>query len=155
MKKGEIRMIGIIIIIGIVIIVGMLVMIGKKHKGEEKNVEENNMEEKYVSILEDGTKLNISEKMKQVRKIEGIEIRDIQLTNQDGVTVILGTVTNTTNSDKGITPVKITLYNDKGNKIEEIEGIIPSVKAGESEQMNIGTSVDYSNAYDLKIEVMR
>ena len=153
MKKGEIRMIGIIIIIGIVIIVGMLVMRGKNKNKETE--EENNMEEKYVSVLEDGTKLNISEKMKQVRKIEGIEIRDIQLTNQDGVTVILGTVTNTTNSDKGITPVKITLYNDKGNKIEEIEGIIPSVKAGESEQMNIGTSVDYSNAYDLKIEVMR
>ena len=155
MKKKEIRMIGIIIIVGLIIIGGILLVKGKKQNNEEEIVEENKVEEKYVSVLEEGTKLNISDKLKEIRKLDGIEISGIQLTNQNGVTVILGTVTNTTSSDKEITPVKITLYNDKGNVIEEIEGILPSIKAGESEQMNIGTSVDYANAYDLKIETRK
>ena len=146
MKKEEKRMI-LIIIIAVVLIIGGIVIL--KNAGKENKEEE---EEKYVEVLEDGTKLNVSDKLKEAKKIEGLEISNIQLTHKEGVSRVIGTVTNTTSESKGITPIILTLYDDKGNILESIEGLISPVEAGESVQLNIGISTDYANAYDFKVE---
>lgn len=151
MKKKEKRMILIILLVSVVIIAGLLIWKNSsKNKGEK--TEENTVEEKYVDTLDDGTKLNKSNKLKETKKLGELEITGIQLTYANGIAVILGNVTNTGNKDIDLTPIELTLYDDQGNELEKLDGIISPVKAGETVQLNIGISADYSNAYDFKIE---
>ena len=55
--------------------------------------------ENYVEVLNDGTKLNKSNKLSETKKLDGMEITAIQLTNRNGVSRILATVTNKTNEE--------------------------------------------------------
>lgn len=151
MKKKEKKMIAIIVVVGIIIVGGLLIWKNNAKKNEAPT-EENKVEEKYVDVLQDGTKLNKSNKLKETKKVDGLEIGNIQLTYQSGRAVILGDVKNTTNKDVGLTVIELTLYDDKNNVIDKIEGFISPVKAGETVQLNMGVSKDYANAYDFKVE---
>ena len=150
MKKNEKRMILIIILVGVVIVGGLLFAKNANKEGKKEVV--NKVEEQYVQVLEDGTKLNNSNKLSETKKIDGMEITGIQLAHQDGVSRVIATVTNKTNQDKGLTRVTLTLLDNKNNVLEKVNGLISPVKAGESVQLNIGLSADYANAYDFKIE---
>ncbi len=154
MKNEEKRMIAIIIIIGIIIVVGLLIWKNTKAKRlqSEKVELQNTIVEKNTNVLEDGTKLNKSDKLKQTKKLNGMEISQIQLTYKDGQSILIATVTNTTNKDIDLTPIKVTLYDDQNNILEQMNGLISPVKAGESVQLNMGIGIDHSNAYDLTIE---
>ena len=79
-------------------------------------------------------------------------IGNIQLTHQNGMSVLLATVTNTTEKAVDVTRIRLKLYDDKGNVLEELDGLISPLKAGESTQLNMGVSADYANAYDFTIE---
>ena len=150
MKKNEKRMILIIVFVGVLIISGLL-LVKKSNKKENKEVI-NKVEEQYVQVLDDGTKLNNSNKLSEIKEIEGLEVSGIQLTHQNGVSKVIATVRNKTNQDKGLTRITLTLLDDKNNILEKVNGLISPVKAGESVQLNIGVSADYANAYDFKIE---
>ncbi|MBO5478519.1 MAG: hypothetical protein J6A04_02235 [Clostridia bacterium] len=150
MKKKEKRMIAIIVIVGIIIVGGLLIWRNATNKSEPKQGE-NQVTEKYVDVLEDGTKLNKSNKLKEIKKVDGLEIGNIQLTYQNGMAVILGDVKNTTSNDIGLTVIELTLYDEKNNVIDKIEGFVSPVKAGETVQLNMGVSADYANAYDFKV----
>ena len=154
MKNEEKRMIAIIIIIGIIIVVGLLIWKNTKAKRlqSEKVELQNTIVEKNTNVLEDGTKLNKSDKLKQTKKLHGMEISQIQLTYKDGQSILIETVTKTTNKDIDLTPIKVTLYDDQNNILEQMNGLISPVKAGESVQLNMGIGIDHSNAYDLTIE---
>ena len=150
MKKKEKRMILIIILVGALIIGGLLLIknANKNKQGEEKTP----VEEKYVQVLENGTKLNTSNKLSQTKTINGMEINGIQLTHQNGVSKVIATVTNKTSQNIGLTRITLTLLDEKNNVLEKVNGLISPVNAGESVQLNIGVSADYANAYDFKIE---
>ena len=139
MKKNEKRMIVMIIIIGIIIIGGLLIWKNATKKSENKQ-EENQVVEKYVEVLEDGTKLNTSNKLKEVKKVEGIEgleIGNIQLTYQEGRAIVLGDIKNTSSRDVGLTVIELTLYDDSNKVIDTIEGFVSPVKSGETVQLNM------------------
>lgn len=154
MKTNEKKMIITIVVIGVILVGVILIWKNNANKqqvveGEDKG--QTQVIEKYVDILEDGTKLNNSNKLKETKKLDQMEISNIQLTYKNGMAVVLGNVKNTSNKDIGLTPIKLTLYDEKGNVLEEIDGLISPVKAGESVQLNVQISKDYANAYDLKI----
>ena len=153
MKKSEKRMILTIVVVAVIIVVGLLIWRNNANKGNEpqNNVGEQQVAEKYVDVLEDGTKLNKSNKLKETKKVDELEISGIQLTNQNGLSVILGTVKNTSSRDLGLTVIEITLYDDKNNVLEKVEGFVSPVKAGGSVQLNMGVSADYANAYDFSV----
>ena len=50
-----------------------------------------------------------------------------------------------------LTPIVLTLFDEKGNVLETLETIISPVKAGENVQLNVSVSADYANAYDFSI----
>lgn len=131
------------------LIVGILIFKSSHSKHSE---EENEMFDPYVKVLENGTKLNQSEKLSQTKLLDGMEISEIQLTYQNGRMILLATVTNTTDQAIELTPVKITLYDEIGNVLEEIKGLIAPIKPGKNVQLNVGISEDAVNAYDFKIE---
>ena len=150
-KKG-IRVIDILIAI---IILVVAIIIGKNVISKDKNKTENNTQvqntEQYVTVLEDGTKLNNSNKISENKKLEGLEITDTQLTYNNGVTNLLANVKNTTQNKIEMQQVTIILLDAQGNKIYEVPGVIEAVEAGKTIQFNSSITADFANAYDFKI----
>ncbi len=148
MKKNEKIVISILVIITIFAIIMLVRSKSKKVSSDET---ENQVEEKYVSLLEDGTKLNKSTKLQETKYIDGMEITNFQVTEKDNVTVLLGTITNTSSTVKGDYPVDIKILDDQGNEIVTVGGYIGEIKPGESMQLNSSATFDYANAYDFEI----
>ena len=146
MKKKEKRMILILIIISILIM--GIIWIATKPKKEK--VEENGVEE-FVQVLEDGTKLNTSDKLKEEKTVDGLKIGNIQLTEKNGQLVLLADVTNPTTKTSDTFLVDITLYDKTGKELTTVTGLIIPIKPGESTQLNAGITEKYAIAYDFNV----
>ncbi len=152
MKKKEKRLILILIaILVVVLIIGLFI---KKNRNEENGVQSQQntaTDEKFVQVLEDGTKLNKSSKLNETKNVEGIEISNIQFTYKDGQTVLLADVTNNSGKAIDMTLLNIKLLDEQENEIITIGGIISPMQVGETTQLNAGMTMDYANAYDVEI----
>lgn len=146
MKKKEKRMILILAIVSI-LIVGIIWVVTRPKK---EKVEENDVEE-FVQVLEDGTKLNTSDKLKEEKTVDGLKIGNIQLTEKNGQLVLLADVTNPTTKISDTFLVDITLYDKTGKELTTVTGLIIPIKPGESTQLNAGITEKYANAYDFKV----
>ena len=151
MKKKEKKMILILLVILVIAII--IFITGKNRKKVEQDIqpEENKIVEEFVQVLDDGTKLNTSKKLSETKVIDGLKFENMQLTNNNGQTVLIANVTNITNTVIGLTLVEVTVLDKSGNTIGTINGAIEPLKAGETTQFNAGTTLDYVNAYDFKI----
>ena len=161
-KKKKIRMpiflIIIILIIGIVIGINQIKKQDKENENENQiqntimENEEDEIKEKYVQLLEDGSKLNISEKLRKNKKIDGLVLKDIQLTYKNGVTTLLTNVENTSNKKSEQKVVEVTLIDENKEKIYTLQGIIEEIEAGGTKQLNCSITADFANAYDFTIK---
>ena len=149
MKKSEIRMIIIILIVGL-IIVGVVALTGKNKK---ENGETSKVEESYAEVLEDGTRINNSEKAKKVKEVDGLEISNLQVTEKDNVTVMLGTVTNKSSETKEDITLKIKILDKEGKEITTVRNYIGKIEAGKSTQLNTSTTFDYVEMYDYEVTI--
>ena len=147
MKKNEKRM---ILILLVVLVIAIILFVTSKNKSENK-VEENKVVEEFVQVLDDGTKLNVSSKLNQMKKFEELEFGNIQLTNSNNQSVLLADVKNTSSTATKMMLVNVTLYDKNGNELGTVGGIIPSIQPGESKQFNTSMQIDYANAYDFTI----
>lgn len=155
MKKSEIKPLFILIVIAILII-GLMLIIrsnnAKKSAQNEQSSEENTVEEKYVQVLNDGTKLNDSEKLNKDRSFEGqsdIELSNIQLTSKDGITNLLCDVKNNSSTPLKLQEVYVILRDENGNEIDRIPSILEDIQPGETKQFSTFVTADYANAYDF------
>ena len=154
MKKQEKRGLLILIIVAILIITVLAIIANKK--GKETNsgaTEENKVVEEFVQVLEDGTKLNTSTKLSETKTVDGLTIGNIQLTMQNGQSVLLADVENNTGKDIDVMLLDITLLDKNGNELTTIAGIIGNLKEGEKQQLNSSVTSDYANAYDFKVVI--
>lgn len=153
MKKNEKIMIGILIAITIILIIVVILGKSNKNNSNEELQKETNIqqEEKFIEVLEDGTKLNNSSKLHETKKIDGMELTNIQFTEKDNVTLLIGTITNISNTTKGGYPVNIKIVDEKGNEKVVIEAFIEKLESGESSQFSTNATLDYANAYDFII----
>ena len=154
MKNNEKKGIAILIIVAIIII--GIIFFATRGKKEEvvKNTTENSAPtEEFVQVLEDGSKLNTSTKLSETKKVNGIEFGNIQLTMQNGQSVLLANVKNTTTVTTELTAVDVTLLDKEGNIIVKVGGLIAPLEAGEEAQFNTSMTLDYANAYDFKVEM--
>ena len=156
MKKNEKRMILILIIVA-VIIIAVLVKARNSKNSEEladaNNVVENTVQEEFVQVLDDGTKLNTSDKLAETKTFGNYEVSNIQLTEQDGQSLILADVKNIGDTRAEVALIDITLLDKEGNEIITIGGIIGDVEPGETVQLNSSATTDFANAYDFTIKV--
>lgn len=149
MKKNEKRMIVILIVITIIVIIIAIIM----NNGKEEKVEENNTlsKEEFVDVLEDGTRLNTSNQLKQKKTIGGMEITDFQLTEKNNITLLLGKVTNISSTTQGGYPVNVKIIDKQGNEIITIDAFLGPLEPGQSTQFSTSATFDYANAYDFSI----
>ena len=139
------------IIITLLIILALIIFIAIKKDNKQNNQEitENN-QEILVQTLEDGTKLNTSTKLLETKKVENLEISNSQLTNKEGKTILLADVKNV-----GNTTIQITLVDSNQKEIEKLDGLLGTIKPGETVQLNIEATEDYSNIYDYIVNIKR
>lgn len=158
MKVNKNKILAICMILLIIVVLAIIIVVNKLGKAKEENVlvsddgtTENQNVEEFVNNLENGGKINTSSKLNENREFEGLKIENIQLTYQNSQTQLLANVKNDTSTESELMMVEITLYDKDGNKIVSLDGIISPLKPGESTQLNIGSSLDYANAYDFEI----
>lgn len=151
MKKKEKRMLLILIIVS-ALIISIIWLITRGGKDKEV-VAENTVKEEFVQVLDDGTKLNISSKLNETKKLGNFEIGNIQLTHKNGMSVVLADVVNKGSAVTNWTIIEVTLLDKNGNTINVLEGVIEDLQPGESTQLNMQTSSDYANAYDFTVKI--
>lgn len=160
MKKNEKKMILILVIVSIVII-GIIYLATRPSKNESESITTkesttNENVEEFVQVLGDGKKLNNSTKLNETKKVNGLEFSKIYLTEKDNSTDLIATVKNNTGKDiTKMTFVKVTLLDKEGKNIATLDGAIAPIKAGEEKQFQLNSTLDYANAYDLKIEITK
>lgn len=154
MKPNEKKLILILLVITVIVAIIFFATREKKNT-EDTNmtVEENNVVEEFVQVLEDGTKLNTSTKLNEAKEVNGLKFENIQLTEQNGQSVLLADVTNNSDKTTDLTLVDVVLLDKDGNEIVTVGGIISPLQAGEKTQFNTSMTLDYANAYDFRIVI--
>ena len=156
MKAKELMIVLFIIIVLLIVIIVAVNL--SKNKGNEENtqtpaigvVEENKVEE-FVEVQEDGSKVNTSEELKKTKTIEGLEISNIRLVENNNVSQVVAEVKNPTNKTLGDFPIDIIVKDKAGKEITRIGGYIDKVNPGETAQLNASATSDFANAYDFEI----
>lgn len=153
MKKSERRMILMLIIIGIIII-AILVKVknGKTNENPINEEQQNEQIEEFVEVSEDGTKVNKSEKLAETKTFENYEISNIQLTENEGQSLLLADVKNIGDAKTDVRLIDITLLDKEGNEITTIGGIVGEIEPGQVVQLNSSATADFANAYDFTIK---
>ena len=149
--KKIIAAIMIIIVIAMVITI-MLRFRNRKPTENIRTVEEQIIpKEEFVDKLEDGTRINSSDKLHETKTFDGLEISDFQLTEKDNMTVLLGKITNNANTKKGGYAVNITVLDKDRNEMTTVVAYIKELQPGENTILNVSSTFDYANAYDFTI----
>ncbi len=157
MRKSEKTLILILAIITIVVTSIYFVLKNKNNIEEieevnkDNNTQIQNQRKENISVLEDGTKLNISKKTKEIKKVDGLEFSDIEITEKDNITVILANVKNTTKETKKDYIVDIKVLDKNNNEITSLSGYIGEVKPNETTAFKTSATFDFADAYDIII----
>ena len=142
----------LVLITVIVIIVAVVLSNRNKEDNSTDNVQATNTQtEEFVNVLSDGTKVNTSDRLHETKTFDGMEISNFQLTENENVTLLLGTITNKTTTVKGGYPVNIRILDKEGKEIKTTAAYITKIEPGESTQLNTSATFDYANAYDFEI----
>lgn len=144
----------IIITILIILVLIIFVVIKKDKKQNNQEIIENNPEI-LVQTLEDGTKLNTSTKLSETKKVENLEISNTQITNKNGKTMLLADVKNVGTATIQMMQLEITLIDSNQKEIEKLDGLLGTIKPGETVQLNIEATEDYSDIYDYIVNIKR
>lgn len=148
MAKKKKRIIILLIVIVLIIVISVvLINIIKTNKKSGKS--ENEI---YVEVLEDGTKRNTSNKLKENKKFNDLQISNITIEEKNNQTILKTDVTNLTNTNQGDYAIYIILKDDQGNEIKKIAGYLDHMNPHEKTELNIKTSYDFANVYDFAIE---
>ena len=157
-KRIQMRKVRKIIIIGVIIIIACIVSanIFLKKGTNNINIDENKLEiydssiADYVKKIDDGTKINVSPKLNQDTKINGLDIKNIQLTCKNGITTLLADVLNNTNKDSEMKNINIKFLGENNKEIRTVSGYIPALKIGETTKLNVSMSSNLITAYDIE-----
>ena len=150
MKSTEKRMITILVAItAVVIIIAIMMNVNKSKEGTtEKEMKQT---ESTISLFDDGTTLNNSAKLQETKKLEGMEISQIQLTQKNGETQLIATITNTSSTDQGDYPVIVKMLDKEGKEVGTMNGYIGKIKSQNSIKFSTEATLDSSNVYDFII----
>ena len=148
MNKSKIVLLAVVI--AIVALIVVIVIVANGGKNEENNVQ-NKEVENYSTVLDDGTKVNTSEKLKETKMYGNIQISNMRIAKQEEMTVIMADIQNTGESVLARQKVKITMLDENGETITEITPEIRELQSGEVYTFSAGMTEDVVNAKDYTI----
>ena len=160
----------IIILLVIIIVVCVIIFkkdniqekikeIGKNTTEESQEIEQEMPEYSLIDMnntenakIEGGTKENTSTKLAEEKKYKGMTIKNIKLVAEGGVTRLTATVENTTKNNYEGGGITIIFTNADGSEYARLEGVLPAIDSGKSNELDAGTTADIANAYDFILE---
>ena len=159
----------IVIYLLILLVIIIMVVILKKNglifSNNEKTSNENIEEEIQIAkadvsvgeneeLQEDGSKINKSEELKKTKKLEDeYELTKIQLKENGGITMLTAEVKNVSKKSTKEQEVCVELLDKNKNVIDTIHGgIIKALEPEETTILNMGVTIDTSNAYTFRIK---
>ena len=144
----------IIVLIAIVLVVGIVVIVNKNKGSTQGKITDKKANEEILSqTMQDGTKLNTSNKLSETKKIGNIEISKAQLTNKNGKTTLLADVKNIGSATIQTMELEVTLVDSNGKEIQKLNGMLGTIKPNGTAQLNISTSSYYENVYDYTVRI--
>lgn len=150
MRKSKNKLIVPIIIVIVILVVIGIFKLFTKDKDTPENVS-------YAETLQDGTKINTSEKLKETKTIDGIELKDIELKEQsDGTAKISAIAKNTTEETISMNLVQVKLVSNDGQLIQN--AYISITNLGPNAEMSVSgvvTNVDVSKVYNAEIQKLQ
>lgn len=160
-KKGFFKKTPLIIgliVISIIIILVVLVINNKNVKKDDSVVgiytdnSTQTQNSENIKILEDGSKENISTKLKEEKNFEGLVIKDIQFKIVNGETVFTANVENTSDKDFKGSPTVITFIDKNGKTLYELGSYIDDTSKGSTSLIKAIATIDNIDVYDFTIK---
>lgn len=153
MEKFKNKTTLLIILLVIVTIIAIVILVNRNNKSEEQLVDAGEIQEITVEKLPDGTKIDTSSKLSETKKVGNLEINKSQITNKNGKTTLLAEVKNTGTDTIQMMELKINLIDSNGKIVEELDGLLGTIKPNETAQLNVALSGDYTNVYDYTVKI--
>lgn len=147
-KRNLLYLSFIIAIIIIMIIIIIVVNKGKKEKNNDpKQIDE------YVSQFSNGTKTNTSSNLHENKEFEGLQISDINLTqNNNTNTSLTATITNISDTVQGGYSLYIKILDKSEEELIRIPIFVPELYPGDSTPISSTISYNLINAYNISFE---
>lgn len=105
-----------------------------------------------VKTLEDGSKENVSAKLKEEKTFEGLVIKDIVFKNQNNETIFTAKVENKSDKDFKASPVTIIFTDEKGTEIWQLGAYIDDTPKGSDSSISSIANSDITDVYDFTIK---
>lgn len=138
----------------------LIIFIKNKPNKTQDEIEENmNIEEiqeevklaEYVETLEDGTLKNNSEKLKENKQFDGLEMTRILLTGKDNEMTMLIDIKNTTTETKENKELTLVMKDKDGNEIGKIGVTASKLQPKQALTLELKTGLNFINTYDFEI----
>lgn len=163
-KKNSRKYIVIIIAIILIIAIGAILINIKNKNSNNKNEQSNTQDETNTTSLIDmnntenaeikeNIKENNSKKLLEDKQYEKLQITDIRLKAENGMSNFTATVKNNTGKDYAGGLIKIKFINKDGSSYAELGAYMPDIKNGGTNTIDASTTADIANAYDFTIEM--
>lgn len=128
----------IVIILIIIIISGIFFI---KSKNEIKNNEVN-----------DNNRTNISEEFLKEKEYFGMQIKNIEYEEKDGITHFSAIVVNNSGQDYNGGNIKIVLMNSEGKDYDKINTVLLPIKSGKTGKIDANITKNLMDAKNFRIE---
>ena len=138
----------IIILVVLIALITSLVVYFAIRKRE--NNTDNIINEVEQPITE--TDIETSEKFKEERKFDVLDVKNIQYINNGDIAILRIDFTNNTETATKDTDVLITFLDKNGNELNKLNGIVLATEPGETSQLSVVMPNEYQNAYEFSIE---
>lgn len=109
----------------------------------------------YVVEDKDGIRKNISSEFSKEKKVENFSITKDLFASKAEKTEIILNVKNNSDQKSELTKVEVTLLDKKGKELKKLNGIINEINPGETSMLYITASLDLTDAYDYKVEIIK
>ena len=150
-KKQSKKLLWVLTIVFLIIVCVTVIFVKIFTKNDNnKNLAGNN--DNFSKIISDGTRINISEKLNENKKIDDLDITNIELKSDGQVTQLTAIINNNTGKTKGDYPAKVIFIDSNNNEIAEMGIYIKKLQPGESTILNGKITFDYTNAYNFNIQ---
>lgn len=109
----------------------------------------------YVIEDKDGIRKNISSEFSKEKKVENFSITKDLFASKAEKTEIILNVKNNSDQKSELTKVEVTLLDKKGKELKKLNGIINEINPGETSMLYITASLDLTDAYDYKVDIIK
>ena len=155
MNKNEKRW---IVLLVAVLVIAVVLIVGLSMSGNKQDTTIGQSQTQGTTGTQTGdessdyaTRVNTNEDFNSTKTYNDLEISNIQLSENNGTSILLADVTNKGDSTHEQETVKITIVGEDDSETT-VNAIIGTIEPGETIKLNTSMTADVVNAKDFKIE---